>query len=79
MLSLYGKGSMGMSGNNIEKQKNKKRKNLLIAIAVITVLAAAGYVMTFHPEIFEKKEEKKTVTSMYSDKIVSYNFYPSDY
>ena len=31
MLSLYGKGSMGMSGNNIEKQKNKKRKNLLIA------------------------------------------------
>ena len=52
MLSLYGKGSMGMSGNNIEKQKNKKRKNLLIAIAVITVLAAAGYVMTFHPEIF---------------------------
>ena len=48
-----------MSGNNIEKQKNKKRKNLLIAIAVITVLAAAGYVMTFHPEIFEKKEEKK--------------------
>ena len=79
MLSLYGKGSMGMSGNNIEKQKNKKRKNLLIAIAVITVLAAAGYVMTFHPELFEKKEEKKTVTSMYSDKIVSYNFYPSDY
>ena len=51
MLSLYGKGSMGMSGNNIEKQKNKKRKNLLIAIAVITVLAAAGYVMTFHPEL----------------------------
>lgn len=73
------RGSMGMSGNNIEKQKNKKRKNLLIAIAVITVLAAAGYVMTFHPELFEKKEEKKTVTSMYSDKIVSYSFYPSDY
>ena len=29
MLSLYGKGSMGMSGNNIEKQKNKKSKSII--------------------------------------------------
>ncbi len=67
---------------NISRDKdkrNKKRLNLIIAIVVVTILAAIGYVLTYHPDLFEKKADTETVTSMYSDKIVSYNFYPSDY
>lgn len=67
-----------MNENNAKKTGSKKRRNLIIAIIVVTLLAAVGYVLTFYPQLFEK-EEVKSVTSMYSDKIVSYNFYPSDY
>lgn len=67
-----------MNDNNVKKTGSKKRRNLIIAIIVVTLLAAVGYVLTFYPQLFEK-EEVKSVTSMYSDKIVSYNFYPSDY
>lgn len=61
-----------------EKKDNGKRKKLIIAIVVITLLAGVGYVLTSYPQLFEK-QEKQSVTSMYSDKIISYNFYPSDY
>lgn len=70
---------MEMNKNNAKpKAKNKTRRNLIIAIVIVTLLAAVSYVLTLYPDLFEKKE-KNTVTSMYSDKLYSYNFYPSDY
>ncbi len=68
-------GNIGRENN----KGNRKRLNLIIAIVVVTILAAIGYVLTYHPDLFEKKDDKETVTSMYSDKILSYNFYDSDY
>ncbi len=70
---------MNENSNRDKDKRNKKRLNLIIAIVVVTILAAIGYVLTYHPDFFEKKADTETVTSMYSDKIVSYNFYPSDY
>lgn len=54
-----------------------KRKKLIIAIAVLTALAALSYVLTLYPDLFTKKDDSPK--SMYSDKIVSYSFYESDY
>ncbi len=70
---------MNENSSRDKDKRNKKRLNLIIAIVVVTILAAIGYVLTYHPDLFEKKADTETVTSMYSDKIVSYNFYPSDY
>ena len=54
-----------------------KRKKLIIAIAVLTALAALSYVLTLYPDLFTKKDDSPK--SMYSDKLVSYSFYKSDY
>ncbi len=74
-----------MERNNKINEKNAKqsktRRNLIIVIAVVTVLAGISWVISAHPEIFDifSKNEKKAVTSMYSDRLYSYNFYDSDY
>lgn len=62
---------------NTDKKKAKKKK-MLIAIIIISILAAFSYILLEKPQIFEKNE-KQSVTSMYSDKLYSYNFYPADY
>lgn len=59
-------------------QKKKKKKKMLIAIIVVSLLAAVSYILLENPQIFEK-QEKQTITSMYSDKLYSYVFYPADY
>ncbi len=59
-------------------KKNKKKK-MLISIIIISILAVVSYVLLENPEIFEKEQEKISVTSMYSDKLYSYNFYEADY
>lgn len=61
------------------EQKRKNRIRMLIGIGIVTVLALLSYVLTSHPELFEKKPEKSSPTSMYSDKLYSYVFYPTDY
>jgi len=58
--------------------KKTKKKRMLIGILIVTVLAAISYVLLENPQIFEAKKDK-TPTSMYSDKLYSYIFYPSDY
>lgn len=67
--------------NEKNAKQSKTRRNLIIAIIVVTLLAGISWGITAHPEIFDvfSKKEKKTVTSMYSDRIYSYNFYDSDY
>ena len=60
------------------EMKKIRKKRMLIAILIISVLAVISYVLLENPQIFERTEQKK-VTSMYSDKLYSYVFPPSDY
>lgn len=64
------------AGEKIKKQAKKKK--MLIGIAVVTLLGAVSWVLLENPQIFESQETKKA-TSMYSDEIKSYVFYPSNY
>ncbi|MBQ2724815.1 MAG: hypothetical protein IJP32_05685 [Clostridia bacterium] len=64
--------------NDLKLDKKKKKKRMLIGILIVTVLAAISYVLLENPQIFETKKDKSP-TSMYSDKLYSYVFYPSDY
>lgn len=64
------------TGAAVKGNKTKKKK-MIIAILAVTVLGAISWVLTEHPEIFRKEEEK--ITSMYSDEIKTYLFYPIDY
>ena len=64
--------------NNSKIDKKKKKKRMLIGILIVTVLAAVSYILLENPQIFEPKKDKSP-TSMYSDKLYSYVFYPSDY
>lgn len=73
---------MRMNEKEVEKTeinaKKKNKKRMIIAIIIVVILAAISYVITLYPDMFEKKTASGP-TSMYSDKLYSYNFYPSDY
>lgn len=69
---------MNTEPTKTQDQKKAKKKKMLIAIIVISLLAVISYVLLENPQIFEKQEKQK-ITSMYSDKLYSYNFYPTDY
>ncbi len=58
--------------------KKKKKKRMLIGLLIIMVLAVISYILLENPQIFEGKKDSSP-TSMYSDKLYSYVFYPSDY
>ncbi len=58
--------------------KKKKKQRMLIGILIVTVLAVISYILLENPQIFEGNKDKSP-TSMYSDKLYSYVFYPSDY
>lgn len=72
-------------GDNREKNSNSgKKKRMIIAIIVISVVAVISYILLDHPELFDvssffKKEEQNKISSMYSNRIISYDFYPSEY
>ena len=63
--------------------KKKKKKRLILVIVILALLGAVSYVLTNHPEIFQTNKKKDAVksgvTSMYSDELYSYSFYPTDY
>lgn len=58
--------------------KKIRKKRMIIAILIISVLAVISYVLLENPQIFERTEKQKA-TSMYSDELYSYVFYPTDY
>lgn len=60
-------------------EKKRKKRNMLIGIAVVSLLGVVSFVLLENPQIFEIKHDTDKVTSMYSDKLYSYNFYPTDY
>ncbi|MBR5445963.1 MAG: hypothetical protein IKV57_07565 [Clostridia bacterium] len=59
------------------RAKNKKR--IIIGFVVMCILGLVSAVCLQNPQWFELKTETVVNTSMYSDRIVSYNFYPTDY
>lgn len=58
--------------------KQAKKKKMIIGIAAVTLLGAVSWALLENPQLFEPEEETKA-TSMYSDEIKSYIFYPSNY
>ncbi len=61
-----------------KSQTNKRKRNMLIGLCVATVLGVVSYLLLEKPELFFDEEEKK-ITSMYSDTLYSYTFYPAEY
>ncbi len=55
-------------------QKKAKKKKMLVGILVVTLLGAVSFALTEMPQLFGGNEGK--TTSMYSDEIKSYIFYP---
>lgn len=62
----------------MDAKKQKKRK-MLIGIIVVTLLGVLSWILLENPQIFEIRTKNDKPTSMYSDKLYSYNFYPTDY
>ncbi len=57
----------------------KKKQKMLIGIAAVALLGAVSWFLLENPQLFEPKKEENKMTSMYSDKLTSYTFYPTDY
>ncbi len=75
-----------MTGNEkiSAPDKKKKKRILIVVLIVVTLLAGVSYVMTLKPDLIaglfsRKKAAHSGPTSMYSDELRSYVFYPSDY
>ncbi len=62
-----------------KQQKQQKKKKMLIGILVVTLLGAVSAILLANPQIFEVRHKSDKPTSMYSDKLYSYVFYPTDY
>ncbi len=58
------------------EEKKRKKRNLIIALIIFTILGAISFILTEVPQLFEKKDNAPT--SMYSDKLHSYTFYPTN-
>ena len=56
----------------------QKKKRMLLWIAVIALLGAVSWILLQNPDLFTLKKPAGT-TSMYSDKLLSFSFYPTDY
>ncbi len=63
--------------NEDTKLRNKRR--VLVGFVVLCALGLVSAVCLQHPQWFEVQHKTNANTSMYSDRIVSYNFYPTDY
>ena len=55
----------------------KKKIRMLTGIAAALILGILSYVLLQHPELFLPRQTSGP-TSMYSDKLLSYSFYPTD-
>ena len=56
----------------------QKKIRMLVWIAVIALLGALSYILLQNPDLFTVKRDTKN-TSMYSDRLLSFSFYPTDY
>ncbi len=63
-----------------DSNKSKQKKRILIGIGVLCVLGMISAVCLQNPQWFDiQKTSDVGPTNMYSDKLVSYTFYPTDY
>lgn len=67
-----------MANDSTPRTQKNKKKRMLLGIVIVSLFGIASYVLLEHPELFERQSEKK-ITSMYSDRLLSYTFYPTDY
>lgn len=58
------------------EEKKRKKRNLIIVLVMFTLLGAISFILTEAPQLFEKKDDSPK--SMYSDRLHSYTFYPTD-
>ena len=68
-----------MTENTPDAAKKKKKKRLIIVLCAVTLLAAVSWVLTTFPDLFAGRKTNSGVTTMYSDRNISYIFYDSDY
>ncbi|MCR5681952.1 MAG: hypothetical protein K6G29_05805 [Clostridiales bacterium] len=68
-----------MTGQTPDAAKKKKKKRLIIVLSAVTLLAAVSWVLTTFPNLFAGRKNNSGVTTMYSDRNISYLFYESDY
>lgn len=61
----------------VSNEKKKKKKKMIIAILVMALLGGVSWVLLEHPEIFNFLGNR--TTSMYSDDIKTFLFYPVDF
>jgi len=68
-----------MEKENVTPSVSVRRKKIrmILWIAGIALLGLLSYILLMHPELFTVKKNK--VTSMYSDRLLSYSFYEADY
>lgn len=59
-------------------EKRKKKRKMLIGVITVCVLGAASWVLVQNPQLFDSAKPS-TPVNMYSDQLVSYQFYPADY
>ena len=69
----------GKEQKNAADVKKRNKKRVITGFVVLCVLGMISAVCLQNPQWFELKTEAPSNTSMYSDKIVSYTFYPTDY
>lgn len=67
-----------MPEERINSQSKKRNKKIVILLIFISIFVLLCYFVLNNPQIFEKNK-KTPVTSMYSDKVYSYIFYPPDF
>lgn len=73
-----------IQADNTVELKKKKKKRMIAMIVIMSVFAGVSYILLENPQLidissFFKKEESNEHYSMYSNRIISYNFYPSEY
>lgn len=59
--------------------KKTQKRRMAAALLLIALLGVLSFVLLRNPQWFSPKQPEKVVTSMYSDRILSYAFYPTDY
>ena len=72
------KPTVEASGTSADKKQRDKRR-IIIGFIVMCVLGLVSAVCLQNPQWFVVEHETIANTSMYSDRIVSYSFYPTDY
>ena len=59
--------------------RKKRKKRMIVAIIVLAVLGGVSWFLLEHADVLLPSRGTPKVTSMYSDRLLSYTFYPTDY